>query len=151
MSTQLHHVCYNKAMQGKAFTKEQKDVIIQSLREYLEIGFSRAKACKLVGLAESTLSNWIKADEALGMKVQGWENSINKLVYMNIVDAIRKEGEMEDDLRKENTWKWADRKMKDDGMSTKVETDITTNGKELPTPILGINHVQSDNSTNEDK
>ena len=136
---------------GKEWTTEQKDTIIQSLGEYLEIGFSRAKACKLIGLAESTLSNWVKGDEALGMKLMGYENAINKLVYMNIVDAIRKEGEMEDDLRKENTWKWADRKMKDDGMTTKVETDITTNGKELPTPILGINHVQSNNSSNEDK
>ena len=123
---------------GKEWTTEQKDTIIQSLGEYLEIGFSRAKACKLIGLAESTLSNWVKGDEALGMKLMGYENAINKLVYMNIVDAIRREGEMEDDLRKENTWKWADRKMKDDGMTTKVETDITTNGKELPTPILGI-------------
>tara|TARA_R110000851_G_scaffold5801_2_gene23672 strand:- start:26 stop:445 length:420 start_codon:yes stop_codon:yes gene_type:complete len=136
---------------GKEWTTEQKDTIIQSLGEYLEIGFSRAKACKLIGLAESTLSNWVKGDEALGMKLMGYENAINKLVYMNIVDAIRREGEMEDDLRKENTWKWADRKMKDDGMTTKVETDITTNGKELPTPILGINHVQSNNSSNEDK
>jgi hypothetical protein len=124
--------------QGKAFTKEQKDSIIQSLREYLEIGFSRAKACKLIGLSDSTLSKWVVDDEILSMKVQGWENSINKLVYANIMSAIIKEGEMEDDLRKENTWKWADRKMKDDGMTTKVETDITSNGKDLAPTVINI-------------
>lgn len=132
---------------GKAWTDEQKDMIIQSLREYLELGFSRNKACKLIGLPPQTLSNWIKVDEALGMKVEGWENAINKLAMANIVDALNKESEMDDDARKDTTKWWLERKMKKD-FSTRVENDLTTNGKELPTPILG--NVPINNSTTKD-
>lgn len=108
-------------MQGKAFTKEQKDTIIQSLQDYLELGFSRNRACKMVGLAPQTLSNWIKEDEALGMKIEGWENAINKVVQANLRDAILKESETED-VRKETTKWWAERKMRDD-FSTKQEVE----------------------------
>jgi hypothetical protein len=118
-------------MQGKAFTKEQKEMIIQSLQDYLELGFSRNKACELTGLAPATLSNWVKEDEALGIKLQGWENAINKVALANIRDAIMKESEM-DDARKETTKWWAERRMKAD-FSTKVEnaTDITSGGEKL--------------------
>lgn len=106
--------------QGKAFTKEQKDVIIESLKPHLELGFSRNKACELIGLDPTTLSKWIKADEALSMKIQGWENTVNTIVMANIVDAIKREGELQDDIRKENSWKWAERRMKQD-FSTRQE------------------------------
>ncbi len=64
--------------QGKAWTKEERDVIIQSLQDSLELGFSRNKACEMIGLAPATLSNWVKEQPALGMKLQNWENA-NKL------------------------------------------------------------------------
>lgn len=110
-------------MQGKAFTKEQKDTIIQSLQEYLELGFSRNRACKMVGLSPVTLHNWIKADEALGIKIQGWENAINKLVLANLRDSLQAEAES-DDARKENSKWWAERKMRED-FSTKQEVEQT--------------------------
>lgn len=122
--------------QGKAFTKEQREVIIKSLKEYLEIGFSRNRSCALIGLPPQTLSNWIKADEALGMKVEGWENAINKLVTQNLVDAITLEANDENDKRKETTKWWAERRMKKD-YSTRIEQDLTTGGEKLPTPIYG--------------
>lgn len=105
--------------QGKEWTPEQKDMIIQSLREYLELGFSRNKSCEIIGLAPSTLSNWIKADDALGIKIQGWENAINKVAMQNILDAINKEGEMEDNKKETTKW-WLERRMKDD-FSTRTE------------------------------
>jgi len=109
--------------QGKEWTKEQKDVIIQSLQSYLELGFSRNKACNLIGLAPSTLSNWVSEDEALGIKLEGWENAVNKLAMTNIVDAIKKEGELEE-TRKETTKWWLERKMKQD-FSTKIEQELS--------------------------
>lgn len=120
--------------QGKEWTDEEKETIIQSLREYLELGFSRNKACSFIGLAPSTLCNWINQDEALGMRIEGWENAINKVVMANLLQAIKKEGEMEDDVRKENSWKWAERRMKDDFA---VRTENTgKEGKDLiPEPI----------------
>ena len=125
---------YNKDImaQGKAWTKEERNVIIQSLREYLELGFSRNKACELTGLASSTLSNWVKEDESLGIKLQGWENAINKVAMQNILDAINKEGET-DDARKETTKWWLERKMKAD-FSTR--TDITTNDEKIESGVV---------------
>lgn len=118
--------------QGKAFTKEQKDTIIESLREYLELGFSRNKSCSLIGLHPTTLSKWVQADEALSMKIEGWENAINKVVMQNLLSAIQKESEM-DDARKETTKWWAERKMKAD-FSTRVENinDTKLTVEELP-------------------
>lgn len=108
--------------QGKAFTEEQKSVIIESLREYLELGFSRNRACKMVGLDATTLSKWCKADESLSIKVQGWENAINKLATQNIVDGLMKEAESEDARKELSRW-WAERRMRSD-FATKVENDI---------------------------
>ena len=110
--------------QGKAFSSEQKESIIQSLKDYLELGFSRNKACELTGLAPQTLSNWVQIDESLGIKLQGWENAINKVVMANLLDAINKESEM-DDNRKETTKWWAERKMRAD-FATKIENDNNT-------------------------
>lgn len=120
--------------QGKAWTKEQKDTIIQSLQDYLELGFSRNKACELIGLAPSTLSNWVKEDESLGIKLQGWENAINKVALANIRDAIMKESEMED-TRKETTKWWAERRMRAD-FSTKTETDVTSKGEQVQGVVI---------------
>ena len=111
--------------QGKAWTKEQKDVIIQSLKDSLELGFSRNKACEMIGLAPSTLSNWVSEEPALGMKLQNWENAINRIAMSNIRQAIAAETD-EEDKKKEITKWWAERKMKDE-FSTKVETQNETN------------------------
>lgn len=133
--------------QGKAYTTEQRQMILESLRPYLELGYSRSKACKLIGFDESTLSKWISKDEALSMKIEGWENTVNAIVMANIVDAIKRESELQDDLRKENTWKWAERKMRDNGFGIKTETDITSGGK--PVPMLNSLYVQDNNSNKE--
>lgn len=100
--------------QGKEWTIEEKEIIIQSLKPYLEMGFSRNKACNFIGLAPSTLSNWVSEEPALGMKLTGWENVVNVLAIKNIADAIKKEGELDEDIKKENSWKWAERRMKED-------------------------------------
>lgn len=126
--------------QGKEYTTEQKEIIFESLRPYLELGFSRARACKIIGLDDSTLSKWLSNDEALSIKIQSWENAMNKLALQNIRDAMMKEGEEQ----KADTAKWyAERKMKDE-FSTKSETDL--NVKELPKPIMDITDVRSNNS-----
>ena len=112
------------------------------------MGYSRSKACKFIGLDESTLSKWGKASESLSMKLQGWENVINSMVMANIADAIRREGELEDDLRKDNSKWWAERKMKDD-FSTRQE-NTGADGKDLPTPILTLGNVHTNNIDEED-
>lgn len=121
--------------QGQAFTTAQRETIIKSLQPYLEMGFSRNKACGFIGLKPQTLSVWVQDDEALLIKLQSWENAINMVAMQNIANAIQKENESED-LRLENTWKWADRKMKDDGFTTKVEQELSNPDGNLKTIII---------------
>jgi transposase-like protein len=133
--------------QGKAYTPEQREVILESLRPYLEMGFSRSKACKFIGLNETTLSKWVQADNALSIKLEGWENVLNTLAISNIADAIRKEAELNDDLRKDNTKWWLERKMKTDFSTRQEQTGA--DGKDLPSPIIKLNRdgISGDNST----
>lgn len=121
--------------QGKEWTAEERETIIQSLKPYLEASLSRNKACEAIGLTPSTLSNWVTADPALGMRLQGWENTLNILAMQNIADALTKEGEM-DDARKETSKWWLERRMKNE-FSTRQE-NTGADGKELPVPILTI-------------
>lgn len=107
--------------QGLEYTTEQKNTIVNSLREYLELGFSRNKSCMLIGLAPQTLSNWIKADESLGMRIEGYENAINKVAMANIEQAIRKEGEIEDPRKETSKW-WLERKMRGDFATRQEQT-----------------------------
>lgn len=125
--------------QGKAYTPKQKETILESLRPHLELGYSRSKSCKFIGLDETTLSKWASSDEALSMKLQSWENTVNTMVMANLVDAIRVEGENQDDIRKETTRWWAERKMKNEGFSQKVEQEHSNPDGNLKTIIINKN------------
>jgi hypothetical protein len=124
--------------QGKAFTDEQRDVIIQSLQPYLEMGLSRNRACSLIGLPPQTLSNWVQEDEALGIKLTGWENAMNVLATANIKSALEKESEMDDTKKETSKW-WAERRMKED-FSTKTEVDQKIEGQ------LGVIQIPQKNA-----
>ena len=120
--------------QGKAFTTEERQEIVQSLQPYLEAGLSRNKACEYIGLTPQTLSNWVQDDEALLIKLQGWENATNIRAIRNIMDAIAKEGEMEDARKETSKW-WLERRMKQE-FSTRTE-NTGADGKDLvPTQTL---------------
>jgi hypothetical protein len=134
--------------QGKAFTPEQRASIIESLKPFLEMGFSRNKSCNLVGLDPTTLSKWVQADEALSIKLQGWENTLNALAISNIASALQKEAEA-DDARKDISKWWLERKMKDDFSIRQENTGA--DGKDLPTPIISLNgRLQRNDSAPED-
>ena len=109
--------------QGKEFTTEQRQEIMQSLKPYLELGFSRNKACGLIGLDATTLCKWATNDESLSMKLEGWENAMNKTALANIQTAMIKETE---DGKADTAKWWAERKMKHD-FSLKLETEVSGN------------------------
>jgi transposase-like protein len=119
--------------QGKAFTAEERERIIQSLQVYLEAGLSRNKACEYIGLPPQTLSNWVVNDESLGIKLQGWENATNILAVRNIMDAIAKEAELEDTKKETSKW-WVERRMKNE-FSTRTE-NTGADGKDLIQPVI---------------
>lgn len=115
------------------------------------MGFSRNKSCAFIGLAPGTLSNWVKEDASLGMRLVGWENVNTALALANIRKAIENEGEKADqgDTRMENSWKLVSKL--EEGYKDKL--DVTSNDKDLPAPIITLNRngsVPRDNSTSED-
>jgi len=116
--------------QGKPYTKEQREEIILSLKPYLEMGFSRNKACKFVGLPPQSLSNWVQDDEALGMKLVSWENVNSALALANIHQALKNESTLateKGDVRMENSWKVLSKL--EEGYKDKL--DVTTNDEAI--------------------
>lgn len=127
--------------QGRAFTAEERAALIESLKPYLELGFSRNKACSFVGLDPTTLSKWVQDDEVLSMKLTGWENTLSALALANVHQALQNEAialNEKGDIRAENSWKYISKK--EEGYKDKL--DVTSNDKELPVPILASPHVQ---------
>jgi hypothetical protein len=134
--------------QGKAFTKEERERIIESLRPYLEMGFSRNKSCRFIGLDPTTLSKWVVDDESLSMKLVSWENVNTALALANIHQALKNESILateKGDIRMENSWKVVSKL--EEGYKDKL--DVTSDGRALPQPILH-NVIPSDNSNQED-
>lgn len=113
--------------QGKAYTEEQKQMIIESLQPFLELGYSRNKACNFIGFDPTTLSVWVRGDEALSMKLTAWENKTTAIAMANIQKAIKAEKDSKDKV-KMNSWKWVERKEE----TMKPKSDITTDGKPIP-------------------
>lgn len=134
--------------QGKAFTPEERLSIIESLKPYLEMGYSRNKACTFVGLDPTTLSKWVQENEALSMKLAGWENTLSGLALATVYQAIQNEkilAEEKGDVRADNSWKLLSKK--EEGYKDKL--DVTSNDKELPVPILATPDVHPNNSNEE--
>jgi hypothetical protein len=136
--------------QGKPFTPEQRAIIIESLRPYLEMGFSRNKSCRFIGLDPTTLSKWVQDDEALSMKLVSWENVNSALALANIHQALQNEAVLtaeKGDVRVDNSWKLISKL--EDGYKDKL--DVTSNDKELPAPIISLHgRILRNNSTPQD-
>lgn len=135
--------------QGKAWTPEQREEIIQSLRPYLEMGYSRNKACSFIGLPAQTLSNWVQEDDALGIKLTSWENVNSALALATIHQVIQNEKLQADEhgsTKAENAWKLVSKL--EEGYKDKL--DVTSDGKELPAPIISLNAIRGDISPTQD-
>jgi len=138
---------------GKEWTEEEIKNIIQGMKPYLELGFSRNKACSFIGVAPSTISNFVKQDDSLGILLTSWENVVSAIAISNVKQAIVKESELDDDLKKENSWRWLERRVKD--FSPKQELDHTTDGEKITgievTIITNETATQSNSDISEDK
>lgn len=130
--------------QGKAFTPEERETIVESLRPYLEMGFSRNKSCRFIGLEPTTLSKWVQDDEALSMKLTSWENVNTALALSNIHQALKNEAILateKGDVRMDNSWKLVSKL--EDGYKDKV--DITSNDKTVG--ITGFEFIKNTDET----
>ena len=129
--------------QGKPFTPEQRAEIIQSLQPFLEMGYSRNKACSFIGLPPQTLSNWAIEDEALGMKLVAWENANIALALANVHKALKIEAETED-AKVDNSWKYLERKEE----TFKPKQDVTSDNQ--PVAVTGFTFERNDTENKTD-
>ena len=138
------------AQQGKAYTPEEKENIIQSLKPFLEMGFSRRKACAFIGFNDATLGNWLGDDAGLLAKVTSYENVNTALALANIHQGLQNEkilAEEKGETKLENSWKIVSKL--EDGYSDK--NDIMTGGEKIQvTPIMSADALRRNNSTEED-
>lgn len=132
------------AQQGKPYTPEEKAAIIESLKPFLEMGFSRKKACQFVGFDDTTLSKWAKEDKGVSTKLTGWENVNSALALANIHQALQNESKKagEGDTKMENSWKLVSKL--EDGYKDKL--DVTSNN-ETVAPVL-VEFITADDTKN---
>ena len=126
--------------QGREWTTEERETIIESLKPFLKAGLSRNRACEAIGLHPTTLSKWVQVDEALSMKLQGWENALNILAMANIESALEIEAEMEDAKKETSKW-WLERRMRNE-FATKTESKEESD--------VSISYKWNDNQDNND-
>lgn len=137
------------SQQGKPYTPEQRATIIESLKPYLEMGFSRRKSCAFIGFDDTTLSKWVQDDPGLSIKLTSWENVNSALALATIHQAIQNEKLQADEhgsTKADNAWKLVSKL--EDGYKDKL--DVTSNDKELPAPIISLDAIRRDNSTEKD-
>lgn len=133
--------------QGKPFTQEEREIIIESLRPFLEMGFSRNKSCRFIGLDPTTLSKWVQDSEALSMKLVSWENKNSALALANIHQALQNEAVLtaeKGDVRVDNSWKLISKL--EEGYKDKL--DVTSNDKEIT--VAGFQFVRNDDNNSKD-
>lgn len=75
--------------QGKAFTKEEKDEIVLSLKTYFQLGYSIKRACQNAGFNFQRVYEWVKDDEVLRTKIEAWQNEISAKARENWREQIR--------------------------------------------------------------
>jgi transposase-like protein len=118
------------AQQGKAYTTEEREQIVQSLKKYFLLGYSITKACEYAGFNHQTVYNWVNEDSILYSKIRAWQGEVNAKAREVIAKAIvgDKEKGIEPDL---NTAKWwAERTEKEtfstrqDNLNTNVNIDM---------------------------
>lgn len=119
--------------QGKKFTLQQRDTILEGLRPYLQLGYSVNKACELTEQDPSTVYKWIQGDEALSRKVEAWQGMVNAVARQNLVKSIQGDKEKGIEPNLENSKWWLERRDKKEfGQSTAdVAVQVNIMDKEI--------------------
>lgn len=74
--------------QGKAYTKAQREKIIQSIKPYLQLEYDLKNACLLAGVPYTTVRNWVNKDNALSIQIEAWQNMVKAKARQNVVKEI---------------------------------------------------------------
>jgi hypothetical protein len=114
--------------QGKPYTKEQREEIIESLRPYLTLGYDLKNACVLAQVTYETVWEWVNKDTALLIKIKAWQNLVNAKARQNVAQKIN------DGDTLESKW-WLARREKNE-FSTRQE-NTGANGESLFDGLAG--------------
>ena len=115
----------DRMAQGRAW---DKDKVIEALKPYYKLGYSSTKACQYAGIPQPTVTEWLKNDPELLLKVTAWQNEVNATARKNIAKKVQ---EGDDETSK---W-WVERKERDE-MSTRTNVDMTSKDEKVSAGIF---------------
>jgi len=90
-----------------------QEKVFESLKPYLQLGYSLKKSCLLVGVAYTTVHGWCRENPSTRILLYSYQNQASVKARSNIVKKIQ-EGSVE------NSWQWL--KARDADFNTPVIT-----------------------------
>jgi hypothetical protein len=117
---------------------------VKSLEDAFKNGANIVQACLLSRISRETYYNWCEQKKGFLDRMTTAQEYPSVIARLAVVKAIGEEVKNPSRNGTENSWKWLERKNKDEFSSRSELTG--KDGKDLPTPILA--HVSSDNSNN---
>ena len=126
------------------------------IRKQILEGDTYVQIRKDLDIAEGTWDSWYWEDKQIPDIKQGFRQFVKFAKYERMMEAVntnledflylddlKEDGKKDPALAKlrQDTTKFVAERLGKIDFSTKVEQDITSNGKELPTPILGYVHT----------
>lgn len=73
---------------GRPWRSGEKEKIIRSVQQYLQLGYSYTKACGFAHFPVQTFNDWLQADESLRIECDSLQNMVTQKARMNIKEAI---------------------------------------------------------------
>jgi transposase len=126
-------------MRGHKYNKKQREEIIRNLSTFLKLGYSISKSCLLSGVPDSTIQDWINADDTLRIKFKSLRSLASASAREVIVKKIVEEKDFE-------ASKWWLQRMERKTFGRNL--DLTTGNKPL-TPISSIEWIIKDKQQEE--
>ena len=125
-----------KRQQGKPYTKEQREKIIQSIKPYLQLDYDLKNACVMANAPYTTVISWVNKDPALCIQVEAWRNSVNAKSRQNLAKSISG-GNIDD-----SKW-WLERRDKESFSSRKELSGPNGNEINVELNFKNANHNKS--------
>jgi hypothetical protein len=123
---------------------DYSEIIVGKLEQAFRDGANIVQACLVSGINRDTYYEWLNKKKGFSDRMTTAQEYPSVIARLAVVKAIGEEVKNPSRNGTENSWKWLERKNKDEFSSRSELTG--KDGKDLPTPILA--HVSSDNSNN---
>jgi len=125
---------------------EYTDETVNRLSDAFKDGANITQACLLSGISRETYYTWLKEKPGFSDKMDSAQQWPSVIARRSVVKAISQEEVNPQRFGTDNSWKWLERKNKDE-FSTRSELTGKDNQPLIPKPILGgqAENVPSDN------